>query len=365
MASSDEICYQIEAVESTHCIVESQFASKIEDARRNKTPIKALSYCKTIKLLDDVLGDTCRATAKRGSTQFLSPNLKKRNSDTSKLSNNFLKESELSSEEDNISATTESMCAFSSLATPLIIFFAYSGISSTSKPMVITHQTLIRNLKQISSTIFESGFESKNTRLLLPISIHHIFGAISTFYSLISGSFLFTLSKYSPEAFFEAMLHNQISHVHCTTTMVQALALEVNHLSFPSLHSIVVGGARFDSIAARTCKTKLNVLYITTEIGSICTFSHSKCQKVESVGIPLPGLFFKITNLENNKVCNKPHQLGHLLVSRLSPQVFNNRKATQELYTEEGFVKTGEKLVPFTTTKRSSNIHDKTLGIEA
>lgn len=50
---------------------------------------------------------------------------------------------------------------------------------------------------------------------------------------------------------------------------------------------------------------------------------------------------FQIVSLENEPTCIGAGELGHLLVSNVCPRVWNNTKASEEMYTWDGFVKTG------------------------
>ncbi|KAI1729824.1 AMP-binding enzyme domain-containing protein [Ditylenchus destructor] len=338
-ASSEEIYHQIESVECSHCIVETQFMGKLEETRR-RTSIKGLGNCRTIKNLDEVV---CRSSKQtngiiNSSLQHFAPP----NHINKKKNNTKVECESITSPGFSNSFTRDDIFSDN---TPLLIFFA-SGTSTTSKPMAISHKTLITNLKQISCPIFELSNDDSH-RILLPVSVHHIFGTISMYWSLIRGHFLFTMEKYSSRSLTQQLTKNKITRVHLTTTILQALSRESENFTCESLCSVIVGGARFDISAATLCKERLNItefrhMYVTTELGQICTFSHAKCQNLESAGIPLPGIIFQIADLENTKIRNGPNKLGHLLVSNVYPKVWNNAKATDELYAEGGFVKTGD-----------------------
>ncbi|VDK49429.1 unnamed protein product [Cylicostephanus goldi] len=80
-----------------------------------------------------------------------------------------------------------------------------------------------------------------------------------------------------------------------------------------------------------------------TELGGLCTLAHYECDKIETVGAPLPGMLFKVVNWETKQLC-PPRTPGHLMV--LGPQVmpayYKNPKATGELFDPSGYVKTGD-----------------------
>ncbi|KAJ1358750.1 hypothetical protein KIN20_017252 [Parelaphostrongylus tenuis] len=117
---------------------------------------------------------------------------------------------------------------------------------------------------------------------------------------------------------------------------------------FSNLRSILISGAPVDSNIANYVKRKMNLkdlrqTYGMTELGGMCTLPNYECDKIESVGTPLPGMLFKIINCETKQLC-PPRTPGHLLVQgpQVVPCYYKNSKATAELLDANGYVKTGD-----------------------
>lgn len=79
-----------------------------------------------------------------------------------------------------------------------------------------------------------------------------------------------------------------------------------------------------------------------TELGGPAIFSHIGNDTIESVGRPLPGITVKIMRFDSKQLCG-PRQPGHLLIAgtSISPNIYRNSKATSELMTSDGYLKTG------------------------
>lgn len=129
--------------------------------------------------------------------------------------------------------------------------------------------------------------------------------------------------------------------------MANDLALENVNLK-PHLRSIICGGSPLDSKIARQCKERLGIrdirqIYGMTEIGGPCLLAHVGCENIESVGRPLPGVIAKVQQWDSKKLCG-PRQPGHLLItgSNIFANIYRNSKATSELLTNDGYVKTGD-----------------------
>lgn len=150
--------------------------------------------------------------------------------------------------------------------------------------MQITHATLIRNLRQITCGAFESQTKTElneSQRVLLPISVQHIFGLYSVYYALLRGFSLFATPRFTIRSVAAAVDRLKITRLHLSTAMIQVLAggvggggsgSGVNSFSqLPdgqspppqpplfTIKSVTVGGARVDEDFARRFVDKFMV----------------------------------------------------------------------------------------------------------
>lgn len=79
-----------------------------------------------------------------------------------------------------------------------------------------------------------------------------------------------------------------------------------------------------------------------TELGGPCIYMHAGCDTAESAGRPLPGVLAKIMQFDSKQLCG-PRQPGHLLITgtNIYANIYRNSKATSDLLTSDGYVKTG------------------------
>ena len=102
---------------------------------------------------------------------------------------------------------------------PMLIFFT-SG--TTGLPKVnqnctfsyliqaaeFAHKSMIINIQQMSLPLY--GPLIPKERFLLPLSISHIFGAISAYYALVSGASVYMTSKITPKSFVDILSNSQV-----------------------------------------------------------------------------------------------------------------------------------------------------------
>ncbi|VDM59592.1 unnamed protein product [Angiostrongylus costaricensis] len=310
----DEMWHIIDLSESTHLIVEAQFMTKADEVRR-KAAMRGGGRIKQVRNIDDVLSN------------------------------------------DRIYNGMEELCEISSDVptvlnpnvghNPLLIFFT-SGTTGLPKAAEFAHRSLMINIQQMSLPLY--GPVQPRERFLLPLSISHIFGAISAYYALVNGAIVYMMSKALPKALVENLSNLNIHVSHITPAMMMWLAMDdtLESLELNNLRSILIGGAPIDSNQANYVKRKMNLkdlrqTYGMTELGGLCTLPHYECDKIESVGTPLPGMLFKIVNWDNKQLC-PPRTPGRLLVHgpQVIPCYYKNPKATAELLDANGYVKTGD-----------------------
>uniref|UniRef100_A0A1I7ZL45 AMP-binding domain-containing protein n=1 Tax=Steinernema glaseri TaxID=37863 RepID=A0A1I7ZL45_9BILA len=356
--SVDELWQQVDLSESTHCVVENQFLSKVEDVRR-KAIMRGGARIKVIKTLDEVLSDakiTVTAPMTRKDTKrreprgfriagFVKPLSTEAGILKRVLGYPYLKDME-NSEEETSESTADEAASITNFATnhvqtslnrnPFLVFFS-SGTTGLPKAVEITHKSLIVNMQQLSIPLFNPP--TAKDRFLLALCIHHCFGTISAYYALVNGATLITIPKYTPKALIEMISNYKITHVNLSPPMLQTIAYDSYNTEdiTSTLRSIVVSGAPLDPNIVKACRDRIQIedirsAYGMTELGGLCTLSYYGCDRPNTV-----------VNWETRKLC-APHQPGQLLVSgpQVMPNFYKNPKATAELLDSAGFVKTGD-----------------------
>uniref|UniRef100_A0A7E4ZYR4 AMP-binding domain-containing protein n=1 Tax=Panagrellus redivivus TaxID=6233 RepID=A0A7E4ZYR4_PANRE len=351
--STDELWQQVDLSEATHCVCETQFLGKVEEVRR-KAVMRGGGRIKVIKTLEEVLGQEKITVAphavlkKRESKSIILPKEESQLSlDTSSVTTPTNDETGGDEHDEHSDETNHSNGEDNAGRAPLFIFYS-SGTTGLPKALELSHQSLIINLTQISFPIFNSL--SHKERFVLPLCLHHIFGTVSAYFSLINGATTIMLNKYTTKGFLEALDEHKITQTHVTPPMIQMLAFDplVESHNLSSLRSVIVSGAPLDANVAKICRERLQLkdirqVYGMTELGGICTLSHVNSDNIESVGVPLPGMLVRIAHWDKKELC-APRQIGQLLVTgpQVMPVFYKNPKATAEILDSNKMVRTGD-----------------------
>ncbi|CAB3400074.1 unnamed protein product [Caenorhabditis bovis] len=359
----DEIWTLVDLSESTHLIVESQFIQKADDVRR-KAQMRGGGRIKHVRQIEDVLTaeKICLDSGRKKPPLVKEPSSAKLNigalpedhvaeltspvSETSVVSkNNECNGDVEGSVHDSEEAQTPSHT--SPAANPMLILFT-SGTTGLAKAAELSHRSIIINIQQLSLPLY--GPVQPKEKFFLSLSIAHIFGVLSAYYSLVNGATLYLLSKHSNRLFMDTLVNNQINVIHINPATIHWMATDpiVDEYKVPHLRSVVCAGAPIDSNLATVVKNKLNIkdlrqCFGMTELGGIAAMAPYMDDKIESVGSPLPGMLFKIINWETKQHC-APRQPGQLVIMgpQVIPAYYKNPKATTELFDASGFVRTGD-----------------------
>ncbi|KAK5978326.1 Acyl-CoA synthetase family member 2 mitochondrial [Trichostrongylus colubriformis] len=353
----DEIWQIVDLSESTHLIVEPQFMQKADDVRR-KAAMRGGGRIKHIRIIDDVLtADSINSNGKKRPPLVKDLSLMKitalPSEETHAEAQTPLSEGSVSNTETGTEENSEphpevhnAVNSFSG-QNPLMIFFT-SGTTGLPKAAEFAHRSLIINLQQLSIPLY--GPVQPRERFLLPLSLSHMFGVISAYYALVNGATVYMMTKVSPKTLVDNIVNLNINVAHITPAMVMWLAMDatLETLQVNSLRSMLVAGAPTDANLANHAKRKMNLkdlrqCYGMTELGGLCTLSPYECEKIESVGAPLPGMLFKIVSWDTKQLC-PPRTPGQLMVigPQVAPCYFRNPKATAEILDANGYVKTGD-----------------------
>ncbi|KAI6177342.1 hypothetical protein M3Y97_00896500 [Aphelenchoides bicaudatus] len=212
----------------------------------------------------------------------------------------------------------------------LILFT--SGTTRQPKPVQITHQTLIANLQCLRLPIY--GPPLTTDRFLLTLCLSTLYGFYSAYHALINGSELYMIRKHSNKVFLKSLVDYRITYVHVVPSIIQYLSndLSLENVNLkPHLRTIICGGAPIDARLARQCKERLGIrdirqVYGMTELGGPSLVACVGCDNIEAVR-PLPGVVAKIIQWDSTNIF---------------ANIYRNTKATSDLLTSDGYVKTGD-----------------------
>ncbi|CAD5216565.1 unnamed protein product [Bursaphelenchus okinawaensis] len=344
----DEIWHQIDQSEVTHAILESQFTAKMEDVKR-RAIMRGSGRVKIVRKLEEVIGDTNLSRLTKRESKAIIP---VHNVPTPESEYNFETASVTSQSTFVVHSTKNSIIPtdFTDLDDAYGYFIFYtSGTTGPSRPVHLTHHQILLNLQQLSLSIY--GPPTSTDKFLVPLNIHHLYGFTSLYHALFNGAEVTMINKYSSKVFLKALSDNKISYAHVTPPMVLFLStdLSLENVNLRQhLRTLIVGGAALDSKAAKKCKERLAIrdlrqVYIMSEIGSICSFSHFGSDIIECVGSPLPGYLMKILHFDNKNLC-APRQVGHLCVKKQDSTIplLQSLKHKSNGDNNEGYVRTGD-----------------------
>ncbi|VDL70843.1 unnamed protein product [Nippostrongylus brasiliensis] len=246
-SSVDEIWQIVDLSESTHLIVEAAFLQKADDVRR-KASMRGGGRIKHVRIIDDVL-----------TTDAISNETKRRITSPDDVQPDALSPISDASE-SKVENGTEDSCE--------------SPPDSTTTAAEFAHRSLIINIQQMSLPLY--GPVQPRERFLLPLSLSHIFGAMSAYYALVNGATIYMMAKVTSktlvdniltynvglhEQIFQQHLYIEVNVSHMTPTMIMWLAMDstVDHANTNSLRSVIVSGAPIDANLANQAKRKMNL----------------------------------------------------------------------------------------------------------
>ena len=159
------------------------------------------------------------------------------------------------------------------------------------------------------------------------------------------------MHRFDLAGFVDAIERFQITEIPMVPSMmvaaISSTAFKPDRLS--SIRHIWTAGAPLSLTVKTRFQSLLHVearivpVYGMTECGWITSLTYPEKESSDSVGKPVPGMSLKLVDDAGNQV-SKDGQLGELLVRPQHPTLgyIGNSKATEELYHEPGWIKSGD-----------------------
>ncbi|VDN31016.1 unnamed protein product [Gongylonema pulchrum] len=227
-----------------------------------------------------------------------------------------------------------------------IVFYS-TGQFKFPKPIEVAYRCILYNLQQLSYPIV--GPPTDNDKCLLAANIHHAFGLVTAFLTLKSGAQLIVTSKQNSYQIIQIIKQWKVTVLYAIPTLIHHFVndAQLEKYDLETLKSVVISGAPVGEAIMQQCKKRLKLqdlrqAYSVTEAGGICCIAPYGQKGMKSVGIPLPGLHFKVVNWETREIC-MPGQLGQVLIE--GPQIEvpepGSSKQVQKVF-ESGYFKTGD-----------------------
>ncbi|VIO86750.1 Uncharacterized protein BM_BM2895 [Brugia malayi] len=344
--TSGEIWAQLEKSQVVYCFTKENKLLKLKNVRRTGA-VRSGRRILSVRLLDEIFGSAKlsinhESLVPSGQTQT---KLKLKNK--RQLHEVFRTDLSLSERSDQ----DEGQITDSEPNSVLAASFQKTAIHLTKtakfpRPTEVSRHSLLHNLQQLSCPIF--GPPSVDDKCLLATNIHHIFGLVTAFLALKNGAQLIVTPEQNPRQVIDIIKKWKVTVAYVIPIFIHQcskdISLEKDGLE--SLKSIVTSGAPIGEATMQLCKKRLKLqdlrqAYSITKAGGICSLAPYGQETLKSVGIPMPGLRFKVMDFGMKETC-MPRQLGQILIhhSHIETPAHKNPEQLNAAFVSE-FFKTG------------------------
>nr|XP_049462950.1 uncharacterized protein LOC120951659 [Anopheles coluzzii] len=240
-----------------------------------------------------------------------------------------------------------------------IVFLPYSsGTTGMPKGVELTHLNIVSNSEMLAvkagnGTVVLPTTDTFQDVLPCVLPFFHIYGLTVTMISkLRQGCKLVTLPNFKPDTFLNALAEHKGTVLHLVPPIIIFLGHHdgVKPRHTDSIRNVFSGAAPMgtpdaERFTARAPNAEFIQGYGLTETAPVVLMGALGSRNYASVGSPCPRTQAKIVDLNDpTNTALGPNQSGELLVR--GPQVMkgyhNNRKATDEMIIEGGWLRTGD-----------------------
>jgi acyl-CoA synthetase (AMP-forming)/AMP-acid ligase II len=229
----------------------------------------------------------------------------------------------------------------------LALVFYTSGTTGMPKGVMLTHQNLTANIRQVMA----SGMTQESDVLLDILPFFHIYGmAVALNAGLASGVTQIVMPRFDPEAAMGLIQEHKVTVLFFVPPAVLALVNQprLSEFDLSSVRMLVSGAAPLPAEVGRQAQQKLPgcivmQAYGMTEASPVTNVNPLESPREGTVGPPVADTLERVVSLDNGEEL-APGEIGEPLV--FGPQVmqgyWNRPDATEETITPDGWLRTGD-----------------------
>ncbi|CAK1543232.1 unnamed protein product [Leptosia nina] len=229
-----------------------------------------------------------------------------------------------------------------------------SGTSGFPKAVVCTHKSVVAfNNAVLDPNVIAIEEATANYQSVIPgvLPFFHIYGFNVLMLNLMCvGVKVVTLSNFKPEVFLETLVRHRAQHLYAVPPMIMFLAKHpaVTPAHLQSLKTVVCGAASISSndaeaLLEKNRRIKFRQGYGMTETNGGIAVGRKDDSNHDAVGHLLGSCEAKIVDLETQEALG-PGQEGELWTRGplMMSGYYENDDANREVFTEDGWFKTGD-----------------------
>ncbi|OWY98142.1 4-coumarate-CoA ligase [Phytophthora megakarya] len=218
-----------------------------------------------------------------------------------------------------------------------------SGTTGNPKGVGLSARNLLSNALQVSHV------EPEGDNFLGLVPFFHIYGMMLIHLSILQAKSIVILPRFTPDTFLDALSTYKIRTAHIAPPAVLFLAHHplVEDFDLSATEFVVSGGApigkQVESLVHERLGLNVKQIYGMTELSPAVNYGEDHTRKPGSAGRLVPNTELRVRCVSTNRDL-PPNQEGELLYR--GPQVMlgyeNNHEANQSIFTEDGFIQTGD-----------------------
>ncbi|KAG7384493.1 hypothetical protein PHYPSEUDO_002545 [Phytophthora pseudosyringae] len=290
------------------------------------------SYLVTHKQLESVAVEAASVAGLTKAVTFTMGTMEETETDDLKSINDMAAQTEFDFFYERIDPNLKLMLPFS------------SGTTGNPKGVALSARNLLANALQVSHV------EPEGENFLGLVPFFHIYGMMLIHLSILQGKSIVVLPRFMPDTFLEALSTYKIRTAHIAPPAVLFLAHHplVEEFDLSSTEFVVSGGApigkQVESLVHKRLGLNVKQIYGMTELSPAVNYGEDHTRKPQgSAGRLVPNTELRVRCMSTDRDLG-PNQEGELLYR--GPQVMlgyeNNHEANQSIFTEDGFLRTGD-----------------------
>lgn len=229
-----------------------------------------------------------------------------------------------------------------------------SGTTGLPKGVKLTHRNIVSNIAQ--AAMFDGIMDlTRQETITGVLPMFHIYGFSGNLLKTLSmGSKIVTLPRFTPEGYIDMLAQYKPEHLFVVPPIVIFLAAhpQVSNEHLKCIKSFITGAAPLGISDVERLYHKADREIITmqgyglTETSPVVSLTDPSMWKecMGSIGMCVQNTEMKIVSIEDGSTVLGPNEKGELYVK--GPQVMigyhNNPEATDDIFTDDGFLKTGD-----------------------